>query len=163
MMSAPPINSEDTTSTDTSLLAVQRFLDEEDGDDELDDGDDDDGGVGPNAGTALGAEPLSNAVIGLRGWGARRIYPLRGPHDSRRTVATSTRAGANALLRSSTNLAISANSVELVYEGDDRCDGLAPGRAQLRQGVGGNRVSGIGVTDLCRHAVMLLREKCQYW
>jgi hypothetical protein len=62
---------------------------------------------------ALGAESLSNKVIGLREWGAGRVFSLRAPQHSR----DPTRADTAALQLARGGLATTTDRIEIIYEG----------------------------------------------
>jgi hypothetical protein len=61
----------------------------------------------------FGPEPLSDKVIGLREWGAGRVFSLRAPQHSRETAATDTTA--LQLVRG--DLTTTTDRIEIVYEG----------------------------------------------
>lgn len=63
--------------------------------------------------TAHAPEPLSDIIIGLREWGASRIFPLRAPQHMRETAT----ADATALQLSRTDIAVATEGMEIVYEG----------------------------------------------
>lgn len=92
-----------------------------------------------------GNKHLSDAVIGLREWGTREVYPLRTPRDSRRGASPS-----QALQLARADLAIAPNRVELVYEDQswrvkDR-DGIARLKQDGRPTREANLVPGAEIT-----------------
>lgn len=62
--------------------------------------------------TTCEPEPLSDQVIGLREWGASRLFSLRAPQHSREAVTADT----TALQLSRGDLAVMTNRIEIVYE-----------------------------------------------
>ena len=77
----------------------------------------------------FGAEPLSDKVIGLREWGAGRVFPLRAPRHSREIAKPDT----SALQLTRDEVTTTNDRIEIVYEIHSWRIKDWSGRANLKQ------------------------------